>query len=50
MVVLAKMEDGKTRQILVNKNLVCVILNLMLLNGGINVLEEELNIEINEII
>lgn len=50
IVILAKMEDGKTRQILVRKDLVDSILNLMLHNGGINILEEQLNIEIDEII
>lgn len=47
--ILAKMSDGKTREILVRKDLVCNILNLMLYNGGINILEQELNIELDEI-
>ena len=49
IVILAKMSDGKTRQILVRKDLVFNILNMMLYNGGINILEEQLNIELDEI-
>lgn len=49
IVVLAKMRDGSTRQVLVRKDLVDPIISLMLFNGGINILEEKLNINIDEI-
>jgi hypothetical protein len=49
IVILAKMSDGKTRQILVRKDLVDHILSIMLFNGGINILQEQLNIELDEI-
>lgn len=48
IVILAKMADGKTRQILVRKDLVGRIFQLMIRNGGINILEQELNIELDE--
>jgi hypothetical protein len=49
IVVLAKMQDGSTKQVLVRKELVDPILTLMLFNGGINILQEKLNIEIDDL-